>query len=328
MAGNARRILTKTSIFDKGFWASNESGILLVLLTMSILLGIVRPQFVSSYNLAMVVRQFSFVTIVALGQTLVLLSGGIDLSVGSVAGLCGILSAWLMVNTGIDPYVTIVVGVFAGSLCGLINGLLITKVKLNPFIVTLATGEIFGGLIMVITKGWAIMSLPEKVFFLGQGMVGPVPVPVIIMALLAVFFTYILRNTPFGRHIYAIGGNEAASRLVGIQVDKVKTLVYVISGTLSAFAGIILVCRLTSGQPTIGQNWVMPSVTAAIIGGTSLSGGEGTVVGTVIGAALMGVLANAIVLLNVSAYWERVITGVVVLLAVALDRLRASRRTK
>lgn len=315
----------KRSMFGTRFLASNESGIFLVLLAMSALLGMVRPQFLSQFNLATVVRQFSFVTIVAFGQTLVLLSGGIDLSVGSIAGLCGILAAWLMVNTGIDAYLAILIGVAAGSLCGLINGLLITRIKLNPFIVTLATGEVFGGLIMVITKGYAIMSLPSKVFFLGQGMIGPIPVPVIIMVVLAVAFTYILRNTPFGRHIYAIGGNEAAGRLVGIKVNRVKSLIYVISGTLSALAGIILVCRLTSGQPTIGQNWVMPSVTAAIIGGTSLSGGEGTVLGTMIGAALMGVLSNAIVLLNVSAYWERVIVGLVVLLAVTLDRFRASR---
>ncbi len=307
----------------KNIFRSTESGIFLALLIISVLLTIVNPNFATSYNLGTLVRQFSFTTMIAFGQTLVLISAGIDLSVGAVAGLCGILSAWLMVNTGVDPYLCIIIGVLIGTLCGAMNGFFITKIKLNPFIVTLATGEIFGGLILVITKGWAITNLPKKVTYLGQGMIGFIPIPVIMMLILAVIFIYILRNTPFGRYIYAIGGNESASRLVGVKVNNVKIGVYAISGCMAAFSGIIFVCRLAAGQPSVGQNWVMPSVTAAIIGGTSLSGGEGGILGTVIGAALMGVLSNAIVLLNVSAYWEKVIIGTVVLLAVVLDRVRA-----
>lgn len=299
-----------------------ESGIFLVLVIICILMALVRPNFADSYNLSILVRQFSFVAIVALGQTLVLLKGGIDLSVGSVAGLCGILTSWMLVNTGIPVYLCVPIGIVIGAACGFVNGLFITKFNLNPFIVTLATGEIFAGMILVITKGWAIRNLPESVLFLGQGMVGPFPVPFIIMVVFTIIFMYALRNTPFGRYIYAIGGNESAARLVGIKIDKVKIAVYSISGAMAALAGILMATRLAAGQPTIGEGWLMASITAAIIGGTSLSGGEGRVIGSVIGAALMGVLSNAIVLLNISAYWERVIIGAVVLIAIVFDRIR------
>ncbi|MFC4600721.1 ABC transporter permease [Cohnella hongkongensis] len=314
-AGQASRI--------RSILKTPESGIFLVLLAICVLLTIVRPNFADSYNLGILVRQFSFVAIVALGQTLVLLKGGIDLSVGAVAGLSGILSSWLMINSGINPYICVLIGILIGAVCGAINGLFITKFNLNPFIVTLATGEIFAGFILVITKGWAIRNLPESVLYLGQGMIGPIPVPFIIMIVLTVIFMYLLKNTPFGRYIYAIGGNESAARLVGIKIDKVKISVYAISGALAALAGIIMATRLAAGQPTIGDGWLMASITAAIIGGTSLNGGEGRVIGSVIGAALMGVLANAIVLLSISAYWERVIIGLVVLAAIVLDRVRA-----
>jgi ribose transport system permease protein len=302
---------------------STESGIFVVLLTMCLTLSFVSPNFADSYNLGIILRQFSFVTLIALGQTLVLISGGIDLSVGAVAGLAGILTGWMMVNAGINPYAAIVLGLVIGACCGAANGMLITKLKLNPFIVTLAMGEVFGGLVFVITKGWPIQNIPQEVLFFGQGLIGPIPIPALVMIGIALLLMYVLRNTPFGRHVYAIGGNEAASRLVGIRVTRTKIGVYAISGTLASLAGILMLLRLGAGQPEIGQGWLMPSITAAIIGGTSLMGGQGKMIGTVIGAALMGVLANAIVLLSVSAYWEKVIIGSVVLLAIIMDQLRS-----
>ena len=189
-----------------------------------------------------------------------------------------------------------------------------------------AASEVYGGLILVITKGYPVMGVPEKFRVLGRGMLGPVPVPVVIMLVLAVTMTYILRNTPFGRYVYALGGNESAARLVGIRVERIKVAVYAISGSLAALSGMIYVSRMNAGQPTIGEAWLMPSVTAAIIGGTSLSGGEGTILGTIIGAVLMGVLANGIVLLNVSSYWEKVIIGTVVVVAVIIDMVRRHGR--
>ncbi|EXX85358.1 ABC transporter permease [Paenibacillus darwinianus] len=308
--------------FEKLF-NNTETGIFVVLLIMCILLTIVSPNFADPYNLGIIMRQFSFVALIALGQTLVLISGGIDLSVGAIAGFSGITTAIMMVNFGINPYVSIVLGLLIGATCGTLNGLFITRLKLNPFIVTLATGEILVGLILVFTKGWPIQGIPQSVLFFGQGFIGPIPLPAVIMILVTIILMYVLKKTPFGRHVYAIGGNEAAARLVGINVNKAKIGVYALSGVFASLAGILMLLRLGAGQPEIGQGWLMPSITAAIIGGTSLMGGQGKAIGTVIGAALMGVLANAIVLLSVSAYWEKVIIGAVVLLAIILDQLRA-----
>jgi ribose transport system permease protein len=307
----------------KNTFNSTETGILLVLISLAIILSIITPNFAGAYNLGVLVRQFSFVTLLAMGQTLVLLTRGIDLSVGAIAGLCGILSAWFMQVAGFDPYISVILGIIIGACCGAINGLFITKLNLNPFIVTLAMGEIFAGFIYVITEGWPITEIPKSILFLGQGMIGPIPVPAIIMVVLAIIFIYILHSTPFGRHIYAIGGNENAANLVGIRIDKTKIMVYALSGVFAASGGILMMLRLGAGQPQIGEGWLMPSITAAIIGGTSLMGGQGKIIGTVFGAALMGVLANAIVLLGVSAYWEKVVIGAVVLIAITFDRLRS-----
>jgi ribose transport system permease protein len=170
--------------------------------------------------------------------------------------------------------------------------------------------------------------LPESFAFLGQGMIGLVPVPVIFMLVITIVIAYLLENTPFGRNIYAVGGNSIAAKLAGIKVENVTLYVYMLSGMFASLSGLLLTSRMNAGQPTIGASWVMPSITAAIIGGTSLSGGEGTIIGTIIGAAFMGVLANGIVLLNISSYWERVITGAVVIIAVVIDLIRKIRSQK
>ncbi|HEY8391786.1 MAG TPA: ABC transporter permease [Capillibacterium sp.] len=299
-----------------------ESGIILALLIMCFGLSLATPSFLTAFNLGMVIRQVSFTAIIALGQTLVLISGGIDLSVGGIAGLSAIVGTLLMTSTAMDPYLCALIAGLFGLFCGLLNGFLIAKIGLNPFIATLGTGEVFYGLILVLTKGYPVLGLPQKFLWLGQGMIGVVPVPVIIMILTAVIVAYILKNTPFGRYVYAIGGNESAANLVGINVPRVKISVFAISGFLAALSGMLYASRMAGGQPTTGQTWVMPTVTAAIIGGTSLAGGEGTILGTMVGAILMGVLTNGIVLLNISSYWERVIIGVVVILAVIIDIFR------
>ena len=310
----------------KRFFQIKESGILLALIVMCVGLSVTTTTFLTQYNIGVVIRQASFVAIVALGETLVLLIGGIDLSVGYIAGLCSILGCLLMTSTNIDPYICTLIALGTGLIFGSISGLFIARMKLNPFIVTLAMGEVFAGLILVITKGYAVLNLPKKFTILGQGMVGPVPIPVIIMLILAVIMAYILRSTPFGRNIYAIGGNQFAARLVGIPVEKIKVGVYAISGMLAALAGMLFASRVNAGQPTTGAAWLMPIITAAIIGGTSLSGGEGTILGTILGAVFMGILANGIVLLDISAYWERVIIGAVVLVAVIIDILRSRKK--
>ena len=304
-----------------------ESGIFLGLTVLCVTLSVMRSStFLTQYNIGIVIRQVSFVAIVALGETLVLLIGGIDLSVGHIAGLCSILGSLLMTSTPIDPYICTIITLLIGLLFGATSGVVIARVHLNPFIVTLAMGEVYAGVILVITKGHPVLGLPKKFTVLGQGMVGPVPIPVIIMLIITIILAYTLKNTPFGRNIYAIGGNQFAARLVGIPVEKIKVSVYAISGMLAGLAGMLFASRMNAGQPTIGAGWLMPTITAAIIGGTSLSGGEGTILGTILGAIFMGILANGIVLLGISAYWERVIIGAVVLVAVIMDILRSRKK--
>lgn len=295
----------------------------IVLVVSCFLLNLVNPAFLSRYNVSTLIRTISFTTIVAFGQTLVLLTGGIDLSVAGLAGASAIISAWLMVNTSIHPYLCILMTAAGAFVAGLINGILITSVKLVPFIATLATGEIFGGLIYVITQGWPIQNIPNEVIPIGRGMIGPVPFPAIIMLLIGLILMIMLKFFPFGRYIFAIGGNERAARITGIKTGKITTIVYGLSGLMAGLSGILITARLGAAQPSVGSTWVMPSVTAAIIGGTSLTGGKGGIGGTIIGAALMGVISNAIVLLEISAYWEKIIVGAVVLIAVTIDRVRA-----
>jgi ribose transport system permease protein len=310
----------------KNIFRTTEFTIISVVIFIAIVMSFVTPNFATAFNIGTLIRQISFITIVAYGQTLVLITAGIDLSVGAVAALCAMVSSWLMINTSIDAYLCIVIGIALGALLGAFNGFFIAKVKINAFIITLTAGEIFAGFVMVLTKGRTIVGIPEKAVYLGQGMVGPIPLPVIYMIVIGIVLAYILRNTPFGRFIYSIGDNETAARLVGIKVDKIKIIVYMLSSSLASFAGIMFILRLSTGQPSIGAEWLLPSVTAAILGGTSLSGGQGGIVGTTFGAALMGILANAIVLLNVSPYWQRVVIGTVVLMAVVFDQLRTRRQ--
>jgi ribose transport system permease protein len=303
-----------------------EGGIFIALVVICIGLSLATPKFLTSYNVGIVIRQVSFVAIVAIGQTMVLLTGGIDLSVGSMAGLCSIMGAITMSRLPIDPYVALVLAMLLGLVIGALNGFLIAYVKMNAFIVTLGMGEICAGANLVITRGYPVLGIPASFNYLGQGMVGPIPIPVIIMLVLMIIFTYVLTSTPYGRNVYAIGGNQSAARLVGIQVARVQMSVFAISGLLSALAGMIFVSRVNAGQPTVGPSWLMPSITAAIISGTTLSGGEGTIIGAIIGAIFMGVLSNGIVLMDISAYWERVIIGFVVIIAVLLDVLRKRAR--
>jgi ribose transport system permease protein len=312
----------------KKFIKTKEMSMFIALAILCLIMTVSTSTFMTPYNIGIIARQISFIAIVAIGQTIVLLTGGIDLSVGSIAGLSGILCSLLMTKMHVDTLSIIFISLVLGIILGCVNGILIGRLKLNAFIVTLAMGEIYGGLILVITRGYPILDLPESFAFLGQGMIGLVPVPVIFMLVITVVIAYILENTPFGRNIYAVGGNSVAAKLAGIKVENVTLYVYMLSGMFASFSGLLLTSRMNAGQPTIGSSWVMPSVTAAIIGGTSLSGGEGTIIGTIIGAAFMGVLANGIVLLNISSYWERVITGAVVIIAVVIDLLRKIRSQK
>lgn len=306
-----------------GMTKSTAGVVFLVTILVTIIVHMLTENFYTVYNLGTFIRQVTFVILVAFGQTLVLITAGIDLSVASVAAICSMLVAQLLTKTSVDPYLCLFITLGAGFIFGAVNGLFIYKLKLSPFIVTLSTSAIYTGIVYVVTKGMPILGIPKKVSVIGQGMLfDSIPYPAIIMFIVFIILRLMLKYTPFGRHIYAVGGNEQAANIVGIRVGRVKVLVYGLSGLLSSLAGVLMVLRLASSQVNIGENWVMPSVTAAILGGTSMSGGAGTVTGTIVGGIMMGVISTSITLLGISSYWETIVTGGVVLIAVSADAIR------
>ena len=318
---NQVRLASKPGLMKK-FWRWEASGILVALVALVIVLSLATDNFLSPYNAVVVSRQAAFVGLVALGQTLVLLVGGIDLSVGAAAGLSAIVGALMLTSAGIHPYLVIPLTMLFGAGLGMINGVFVAGLRLNPFIVTLATWEIFAGMTLVITKGYPIRPLGDQFTYFGKGDLFGIPNPVVIFIVIGAFLIWLLTQTRFGRNIFAVGGNREAAILAGIHVSRVELIAYSLAGMFAALAGILYASRMDAGQPSVGEGWLMGCITAAILGGTSLRGGQGSIVGTMLGALLLAVLANGTVLLNVSGFWQRVIVGFVVLLAVLVDLFR------
>lgn len=292
---------------------------LIGLVLLCIVITIVTPNFLSVSNITNVFTQVSVNAIIAIGMTFVILTGGIDLSVGSTLAISGAVGASIVKSTG-NVFLAIVVAAVIGIVVGLINGLLVSKGKLQAFIVTLATMTIFRGATLVFTDGTPISKLPENFVKIGNGKIGFMPIPVIITVIIAIIAVYVLSQTRFGRYLYALGGNEDASRLSGINTDKIKTLVYVVSGFASAIAGVIITSRIGSASPNAGTGFELDAIAAVVIGGTSLAGGEGTITGTLIGALIIGVLNNGLNLMNVSPFYQSIVKGLVILIAVLLDK--------
>jgi len=313
--GLAKRIVAS-------FVQSQALILLVFLIVVSGVITAIAPRFLQVSNLGVITRQASFVALVSLGQMTCLIGGVIDLSVGSIAGIAGIFAAMLMNKDIVDPYMAMVIGVLIGAAIGAVNGLMVTKLDLNPFIVTLSMSFIISGLILVVTGGWAIPDMPQKIQWIGKESLGPIPIPTLITIIVAIILAFFLNRTYVGRHIFAMGGNKDAATLVGIPVQRLTILVYMISGSLAAMAGVIMVARLASGQPTIGVTWQMPSFAAPILGGAALSGGAGSVLGTLVGATIMAVIQNGIVMTGMSVYWENVVVGVVLVTAIVIDRIR------
>ncbi len=306
---------------------SNVIGIFLVLVAMCLFLTIaVGTKFASSDNIISVVRQFSFYGILAIGMCIVIITAGIDLSVGSVFALSGVIACMGITKWGIPVVISVILGILVGLVVGYFNGVCVTILRLPPMIATLGTMSMARGIAYTITGGYPIGSLPDNFKFIGLGNIGfgsfQIPTPIVLMVVLAALAGFFLRKTVIGRWIYAIGGNEEGARISGVRVNRIKRLVYAISGMMAAVSGIAMAARLGVGQSTSGQGYEMDAIAATVIGGASLSGGSGTIIGAIIGAAIMGVLRNGLVLMSVSAYWQQTVIGAVIILAVALDNLR------
>ncbi len=269
-------------------------------------------------------RQVSISAIIAFGMTFVILTGGIDLSVGSTLALTGAVAASLLAG-GFDPILSMGIALILGLILGAINGVIITKGKVAPFIATLATMTVYRGLTLVYTNGKPISGLGDHASFqlFGKGYFLGIPIPVITTLITFGILYFILHKTTFGRRVYAVGGNEEAAKLSGINADRVKIAVYAISGFLAALSALILTSRLNSAQPTAGQSYELDAIAAVVLGGTSLNGGKGWIFGTLIGALIIGVLNNGMNLIGVSSFWQQVVKGIVILLAVLLDRKKS-----
>ena len=300
-------------------------GPLAGLFAIVLVVSIMEPDFLTLNNLFNILRQVSINALIAFGMTFVILTGGIDLSVGSILALSSAFVAGLMTD-GTSALIAVLAGLIVGAVMGALNGMVISLGKVAPFIATLATMTIFRGLTLVYTDGKPITGLSQGGWFelFGRGYFWIFPVPVLTMLLAFAVLYFILKKTTFGRYTYAIGGNEEAAKLMGIQVNKVKIMIYSLSGLMAALAGIILTSRLNSAQPTAGTSYELDAIAAVVLGGTSLSGGRGWIVGTLIGALIIGTLNNGLNLLGVSSFFQLVVKGLVILFAVLADRKQAA----
>ncbi|HHX4053173.1 MAG: ABC transporter permease [Burkholderia contaminans] len=292
------------------------------LIVVCIAMMIASPSFLSAANLENVLRQVSINAIIAVGMTCVILTGGIDLSVGSVMALSGTLAAGLMV-AGVNAVAALAIGIAVGLGFGFLNGVFVAFAGMPPIIVTLATMGIARGLALIYTGGYPIDGLPDWVAFFGSGKVFGIQAPVLIMLVVYAIAWLLLDRMPFGRYVYAIGGNEQATRLTGVRVARVKLIVYTLAGLTSALAAIVLTGRLMSGQPNAGVGFELDAIAAVVMGGTSISGGRGAILGTLVGALLLGVLNNGLNMIGVNPYVQNVIKGGIILLAIYISRERS-----
>lgn len=307
-------------------------GIFFIFIGMCVIASLLSPAFLTKINLINIVRQISIIGLIALGVTGVIVTAGIDLSSGSVVGLaCVVAAAFSQLPEGSrvlypalagNPvYVAITAGCLVGMIAGAINGFLIAKTKIPPFIATLGMFSAARGAAMLFTQGRPVSNLGDDYNFIGQGDIAGLPVPILILVVMAIATHVLYSRTKFGKYIYAIGGNEQAAHVSGINVTKYKFLIYVYAGFLAALGGIVVSSRIGSGQPGLGVGYEFDAITAAVIGGASLSaGGIGTIPGTIVGALIIGVLNNTLDLTNVSAYWQQIIKGAIIVGAVILDQ--------
>ncbi len=318
--------IMRSSAFSRSAKAIRQLSVLGFLLLLVLVFTVLADGFLTFSNVRNIALQTSMIAIVAIGMSFVIFTAGIDLSVGSVMALSGALAAGVAVNFGLDTYLSIGVGLIIGVVIGALNGLLIVKGGIPPFVATLSMLAVARGLTLVYTEGRPIAGLDERFIYFGSEQLLGIPVPVIIMIVIAVIAHLVTRYTPFGLHVYSTGGNEETTRLAGISPDRIKMAVYMISGFLAALGGILLTARLWSAQPNAALGWELDAIAAPVLGGTSLFGGVGSIGGTVIGAFIIGVLSNGLNLMGVPSYHQQVIKGLVFILAVTVDLLINRRR--
>jgi len=294
------------------------AGILIVLF---IFFSTQSDSFLSVNNILNLLRQTSITGIISVGMMIVMLTGGIDLSVSAIVAISAMVCSACMVNLNINMYLSVLFALAAGLAAGLVNGALVTYIKIPPLIATLGTQTAIRGLAYIMTNGYTIYGFPKAFNYLGKGYVGVIPVPVIIMVIVLIVGWYAVNHTKFGRYLYAIGGNGEASRLSGINTNLRLIIAYVISGGLAALAGVVELSRLNSGQPNAGEGYEMSAITAVVLGGISVSGGEGKFSGVVFGILIMGILSSGLVMMNISTYYQQLIKGLVLLFAVSIDQI-------
>lgn len=307
--------------------AARESGLAAVLIVLVLFLTSKSPYFLTASNLTVVSRQIALALLISIGMTFVILSGQIDLSVGSVVALVSILTGEFMVSFGMPPIVAVALALLSGALVGVVNGTIIAGSKIPSFVVTLGMLAMARGLALGITQGQTISGFPQGFLGLGQGSFWGVPIPVWIAAVIALLAHLVLTRTAFGRHVYFLGSNEQAAVLSGIRVRRIKVAIFTIAASLAATEAVIETARLSVGQPAAGNGYELFAIGAVVIGGANLFGGEGSILGTVLGTTLLALIQNGLILLNISAYWQQVFSGAIIIGAVGLNMWRRQRKT-
>ena len=328
--------------FLRRLMVNQLSGVILALVLIFVGSCLLSENFANSYNLSIIARSLAFVGLITLGQSMLLVLGELDLSLGMISGLAAVVGGILMVQWGIPPVFAILLSLLVGALCGAINGLLVTVLRLHSLVLTIGMSGVYLAFKLGFTKGAAITGIPEEIYFLGQtnlydllpaslqgegwlaNVFESVPLPTVIMLACLVVVAFVMAKTPFGRYMYAIGNNKAAAQILGIRVDRVRVYVFMCAGFLSALAGILMVARMGTAQPSIGENWVLPSIAASVIGGVSTTGGVGGPIGAILGSAIVNIIENIIILVGVNTYWQSGVSGAVVVIAISVDGL--SRR--
>ncbi len=298
-----------------------NGGIIIAILTMMIIFTIINPIYLSTDNLIDIIKQSTINGLLAIGITLVIITAGIDLSVGSIFAIV-IVSVGKILNAGVNPIIAVTIGLIIGFLLGVINGILITKLEIQPFIVTLGTMSAYRGISYIITGGWPVLDISENFRIMFDGdFLGIIPVSVIILLLTALIIFILLKYTKFGSYIYALGSNEEATLLSGVNVNFNKTIAYGLCGVTAALSGVVLLARLGTGEPTAGIGYELNAIAAAAVGGASLSGGRGTVQGTLLGTILLSALRVGLIVVGVDSFWQYIATGVIIVIAASFETI-------